>query len=176
MNIETRLAKLDGINKSRLEKVQSAKAYAIKHFGTDSLTALQMLHENISKKESVLSDLNMKANEHLASCLDKLENNIALSAQDIHLAENFIVDQNRIKEEIQNLIANASSLSTDDETTINSNDSDESMSPDSYKMDSRQEENAGGSNHDSLSDMPHCDADIAVAEEVKSGSSDFFQL
>jgi len=176
MNIETRLAKLDGINKSRLEKVQAAKAYAIKHFGTDSLTALQMLHENISKKESVLSDLNMKANEHLASCLDKLENNIALSAQDIHLAENFIVDQNRIKEEIQDLIANASSLSKENEVTINTEDSSESMSPDSYEMDSWQGENAGGSSHDSLSDMSHCDGDIAVADEVKSDSSQFFQL
>lgn len=113
MNIDTRLAKLEGINKARLEKVQSAKAFAMKHFGTDSLTALQSLQNKLKEKENALADTNASAQQHLAHCLGKLENNYPLTPEEVRVAENFIAEQNRLKEDISALISDASSLGQD---------------------------------------------------------------
>lgn len=101
MNIESRLAKQEGINKSRSEKVENAKAYALKHFGTCSPAALKRLHDTIKPIEDELTLVNEKANIHLESCLCKVENDIDLSEQDIELAQSLISQQRQLKEQIQ---------------------------------------------------------------------------
>ena len=115
MTIESRLAKQEGINKSRSEKVEKAKAFALESFGTDSPAALKKLYQKIKPLEDELNVINQQANEHLHLCLEKIENNHDLSDTELQQAKIFITEQKRIREEIDRVRSEMFSASTSEQ-------------------------------------------------------------
>jgi hypothetical protein len=104
MSIQNRLAKLEGINKSRSEKLIQAKAKAKQLFGVDDSKSLKSLWEKVSSLEAQLSDVLVKSNEHLEVCVTKIENKVCLSEAEIQLTDEFSKKINDIKSLIQNAV------------------------------------------------------------------------
>jgi hypothetical protein len=109
MNIETRLAKLEGINKSRSEKLIQAKAKAKQLFGIDDAASLKKLWEKVSHLETELGELVALAQEHLEVCVTKIENKVCLSEFEIQLSDDFTLKINALKSKINAAVNNATS-------------------------------------------------------------------
>jgi septation ring formation regulator EzrA len=105
MNIQTRLAKLEGINKSRSEKLIQAKAKAKQLFGVDDAKSLRSLWEKVSSLEAQLSGVLSKSSEHLEVCVTKIENKVCLSEAEIQLTDEFSKKINVLKTLIKNAVS-----------------------------------------------------------------------
>jgi hypothetical protein len=104
MNIQNRLAKLEGINKSRSERLIQAKAKAKQLFGVDDAKSLKSLWEKVSSLEAQLSEVLAKSNDHLEVCVTKIENKVCLSEAEIQLTDEFSKKINALKSLIQNAV------------------------------------------------------------------------